>query len=724
MSTGIEPEKETQAELSSSSRDVVILILDFSSTGEDALSRNNLRLVQLIDEKTREINGLRGFSSILRTSIVKAENDEILVMPAIPEDIFNEYDDAKIQEIRDNYPLYPEIHPFLSSDFSQCTFFLEPGISCSSYLLVREIENLQKEIREKYGFSFEFTGLRPIQVYIERLMTADIIKIFPLLIVLISGLYFIAFRKLKLILLSWFIKILITAASLGFCLMLNGEITLLVILVPVFNAGLLSDYLIHIIYHLQNDLRFSTPGEISRYLRIPLSLTALTTLVGFLSLTLFKNSSHNLLAVMICFSIAAVYILSLSWVPSLKPSLFIYRTDNSSKSPKITGKLNRILSIVFLRLFRLRIPVIIILSGLTVLSVFNLPRIDIQPYPLQQLPGTSTVIKAEKYLNDNFTGTVPFTIEINTGESGSLLTYKNMHLIDSIQDILGNDPGTGFQHSILTVIKRIHYYFQNSDPDSLVIPGIDDDFMFSSLVEQYLLFYSSSVRPEEYESLIDPDFSIISIQGIMKYRDRQTLKTFRNSLKQMENELPEEWQITLSGPVGELVYRAGILEKNWFYSFGAGSLLIFLTVLIFLKNIKMSLLSLFGSLLILLIITGMIAVSGIKIDEYTIIFFAVTIGITIDYTIHVLNGIKRTAARHKDLKMFVYAVIKSSGTPVFLSFLTSSFAFSSLFLSSFTGAANLAFMLTFAMGLAFFTGVFFLPMLFFSGNKRSLRRKK
>ena len=46
------------------------------------------------------------------------------------------------------------------------------------------------------------------------------------------------------------------------------------------------------------------------------------------------------------------------------------------------------------------------------------------------------------------------------------------------------------------------------------------------LIEQYLLYYSSSVDPLEYESLLDASYRYFSIKGMVYYRNIDNLNDF------------------------------------------------------------------------------------------------------------------------------------------------------------------------------------------------------
>ncbi len=712
--------------LPSSARDVIVLGIDFSQFGGDVLTQSNLKIIADIDSYIQELEGIRRYSSLLNATVIKAQYDEILVLPFIPDSTVDSYEQAEILELKRNYKNYPEIRPYLSPDFKACAFYLEPGLTYPEHRLIEHIETVQSLIREKYGITFEFTGLRPVRVFIERFIVRDIFKIFPLLFILISLLYYVCFRNMRVLILSWFVKILSTAFAYGCYLVWGKELSPFIILVPIFNVGLLSDYLIHMFYHIQGQGGFQTPHSARTYLSIPLSLTALSSIIGFLSLILLKGAGHILLAYIISISIVVTYSLTLWWIPAqswvtkLAPQLS--KTDVRS----VTRVINQVLTSLFVFIHKKRRIALILCLLILLLAVYHLPDLELQPYPVQQLPESSTIIKSERLLNEKFSGTMPFRIEIDAKQAGTFLQKKNLHLLEELQTVLVLNPDVGFQNSVLTTIKRIHYYFNNSDPRYLAIPERENDEVFQSLIEQYLLFYSASASPVEYESLIDSNRRVIAIQGILKYRDTGSVNDFLITLDRMKEILPEEWCIDLYGPVDELVQRMQRLRNNWFVSFGSGSLLIFITVLVFLKNVKMAVVSLLPSFFTLVIITGISSMLGVKIDEYTLIFVPITTGLTIDYTIHTLNAIGSMKSTHmgssaphtdlKALKEYGSTLIRKSGVPVFLSFLTSVFAFVSLCLSSFSGAVHFGLMLSAAIGCSFFISVFLLPGFFLQGK--------
>ena len=237
--------------LPAAARDVLLITADFSGHPQNALDVDGLSVVAEIDRSLDEMKGLRRYSSLLTASVIRAEQDEILVVPFIPEPLLQSYDPAAVEELKNRYADFPEIRPYLSPDFQTCVFYLEPGLTYPSHDLVRQIEELQSRIETRHDVQMEFSGLRAIRVYNERLLSQDMLKMLPLVFLLVSMIYFLFFRSWKVLLAAWALKLLATTFAYGCFRVFGGQISPFAILVPTFNFGLLSDYFLHMFYHLR-----------------------------------------------------------------------------------------------------------------------------------------------------------------------------------------------------------------------------------------------------------------------------------------------------------------------------------------------------------------------------------------------------------------------------------------------------------------------------------------
>ena len=80
------------------------------------------------------------------------------------------------------------------------------------------------------------------------------------------------------------------------------------------------------------------------------------------------------------------------------------------------------------------------------------------------------VRRAVVKLNDSFSGTVPFRLDIEASENEAFLQRKNLRALEAVHEQLAELPDIGFQHSTLSVLKSINYYFHDSTA-CLVVDG-------------------------------------------------------------------------------------------------------------------------------------------------------------------------------------------------------------------------------------------------------------
>ncbi|MBC8452253.1 MAG: hypothetical protein H8D65_00185, partial [Spirochaetes bacterium] len=102
----------------------------------------------------------------------------------------------------------------------------------------------------------------------------------------------------------------------------------------------------------------------------------------------------------------------------------------------------------------------------------------------------------------------------------------------------------------------------------------------------------------------------------------------------------------------------------------------------------------------------------------------IIIGLVIDYSIHTLGAVEALENPATVEEGFTF-ILNYSGKPIFLSFLTSIFSFSVLFLSSFTGARTLGLLLVSSLLISFFLSVYLLPIIILPNRiKREKSDKK
>ena len=686
----VKPYQAADSQLLIPQRNVVIAAIDLNSSNLSFFNEATISLLKNLNKDFTDIKGVTQVDSILTANTVRSDEFEIYISHIIPEK--DKRTEAFFNELPHVIGEHPELKPYINNSMSSLLFYIYFGYKVSPADIDRSLMGVQAKYSD---ISFEYTGKSPIVAKTEILLTDDILVFLPLLIILVM-VVFLSFRNIKAIVIAWILIIVSVFASYSFVHFMGVENSPLILLIPIFSLGLLSDYIIHYYYHL-----FYAPGtrdrlQVRSRLIFPLSLTAISTLTGFLSLLFINGSGHLLLGSVISVSVFLTYLGVFLWLP-----YFEYNYPTKDILPRFQNSQVKFFSFIVKR----RKIIYVFLLAVIGWGLFLLPNLKIEPYPIEQLPVESTIKKADKIINEDFYGTLPYFIEIDTGKEGLVLDVDSLKIIDEIHVLMNANRAVGYSYSLLTVLKQLSFYFEGNSNLLLEDTGTN-----SFIAEQYLLYYSSSVDPLEYESLVNASYRVFSIKGLLYYRNVDTLTEFYNLIDQVTLMLPDGWNLKVHGMVKNLKAEELSLKKNWVFSFVAGSLMIFIVVLIFYKKMQLALLSLIPGFISMIFSFGLISLAGISIDAFSIIFVAIIIGLVIDYSIHTLGAIDSLSSLESLEDGFSF-IISYSGKPIFLSFLTSIFSFSVLFLSSFKGARTLGLLLFSSLLVSFFLSVYLLPII-------------
>jgi predicted RND superfamily exporter protein len=686
--------ENNEGELLVPQRNVSIVVVDLARSGLSFTNREDIIKLKEFQEDLARQQGVTKVESILSASMVISLYDDIIVTRAIPEDN-NDITANYLNELSRDLFDYPELTPYVNRDLSTLLFYSYYANSTPVHQIYTSLQDIQKKYDQ--NIFFEFTGRDPVIAETESLLTDDIVLFFPLLIIMVTAVFSL-FRSIKTTGLSLLLIILSIGGAYSLVRYLGVSDTPLVLLIPVFSLGLLSDYLIHYFYHNYHTPHGNSSSALRRILIFPLSLTALSTLTGFLSLSLINGSGHIQLGVVIALAVVITWLGVFFWLsPRSVPE------NNKPMLPRFQSFQVKF----FIRLVRFRY-LFFLLAGLGVIwGGIKLFDLTIEPYPVEQLPLQSTIKKADNMVNGQFYGTIPFFIEIDTGEKNGILRKETMLELDKMQKSMAENRA-GYTFSLLTVLKRMSYYWEGSEEILLTSDKYDD--FYDALIEQYLLYYSSSVDPLEYESLLDNSYRFCSVKGLIYYKSYEDLDQFLSHVEEIREELPDSWSLKVYGMASQLEEEHDNLMNNWVFSFLLGSFLIFITVLIFYRKLYLALLSLVPSIVSMIISFGVISTAGISIDAFSIVFVAIITGLVIDYSIHTLAGLEHMGPVKTQEEGFSH-IIGFSGIPIFLSFLTSLLSFSVLFFSSFRGARNLGFLLFTSLVLSFFLSLYLIPLI-------------
>ena len=267
-------------------------------------------------------------------------------------------------------------------------------------MLVERLDTLQRRLAEQYGVALHYTGVRPVVELTGRLMVRDLRKLLPLVGAATVVILLLTFGGARGVLVALAVTVSAAAAGGALFVLLAGAGTPLLILAPVFAGGLFSDYAIHMGYHL--GWRGDGSGRAARgYLRLPLTLTAVTTVIGFLALGGLGSTVHRFVAVTVSTGALAALALALWWMPAAGR---LRAARQRTVAGAVARRIHRLLVRALLTLARHRVAATVLLALPVAVAAPQIGRLVPEPYPLHQLPAASTIVQAGGHLQPGVRG--------------------------------------------------------------------------------------------------------------------------------------------------------------------------------------------------------------------------------------------------------------------------------------------------------------------------------
>jgi predicted RND superfamily exporter protein len=270
--------------------------------------------------------------------------------------------------------------------------------------------------------------------------------------------------------------------------------------------------------------------------------------------------------------------------------------------------------------------------------------------------------RATEYIDGNIIGTNPFEFSFESGEPGGVFDPAFLKKMERFQKHMLSEGDYQFTHasSLVDIVKRLNQTMHGGDPAFYSIPDRDsvtaegDTLKARNLIAQYVLLYTLSLpQGMELTNQVNIDNSkarITAFQKGMTSTEQDKIAKHLNGW--LEKEMPEVKSRALGVPI--MFANMMNMAMSGMLVGMAGSLLIITLLLVFtFRSWKAGLLSLVPNIWPILVMYGIIGLSGYMVNLSVSIVGMITLGIAVDDTVHFmlhyLDGIKAGRTRKQSL---------------------------------------------------------------------------
>jgi predicted RND superfamily exporter protein len=360
-------------------------------------------------------------------------------------------------------------------------------------------------------------------------------------------------------------------------------------------------------------------------------IAVLTDAAGFATLIIFPLRSIRGFGLITGFGLISILVTSLTFIPACLAVMRPPRKMSISESKGVLTKILSYLAEVFLGPNRRYL--IIMLFLIFTFSLWGVFYVIPESNFTTIFKEESRLRRDDKALNAALAGTTTFIILVEGKDQDSIKEPAILKAMEGLQQFLESKPYVGDSWSIVDFLRQMNKAMHADDPAFEKLPEN------RNLIFQYLLLYSMSGDPEDFDNVVDYDYRMAVIQTFLRDYSTATAKELIGEANQyVEQHFPAGYTLGIasgSSPVTAALNEVMVRGQIW--NIIQVSIVIFVLCALIFRSVVGGLLTLIPLVFAVLINFGVMGWTEIWLSIGTATIAAMGIGIGVDYAIYILS---------------------------------------------------------------------------------------
>jgi hydrophobe/amphiphile efflux-3 (HAE3) family protein len=672
---------------------------------DDILEANTLTRLQTISKKIKRIKGVDKVLSLFELKSIKGEEGALIVEPAVNRIPENAQEKEQLRtELKANDIVYGNV---ISKDFTVAAVI---AVLASDVRDDKVVADFHTVIEETPGPQKVMIGGLPfIRVEIGKQMRRDMRLLLPVGILLMLLFLYACFRRLRGVLLPFFVVIMSIVISFGFIALMGWKIHLVTLILPILLIAVANDYGIHMIakYQEDNTAAHDFPPKVlaQRMLQSlgkPILLTGLTTIAGLLCLMghiLVPAKQLGLLSALgIFFALTAslFFIPALiSFLPRSKP-VMDFSTAEHTKKPV----LERLLWYFGELVSEKSKPVIIAALCLVILSTVGIFFVVVDTNPNGYYHKNHPVVQINDIIDQHLGGSQ----NISLVYQGDIKDPQLVKKIDTMERTMDAMEEVGNTISIARVIRQMSRALHDSG-----------DVMYNKIpdtrraVSQYFELYNMSGDPADFEKMVDFPYEHAILTARINMTSTVTLNKVVDRLKNM---VKNDQDVLLIGGFGVVLSDfAHAVVNGQLLSLFLATILVALLLMLLFRSFVAGVIAAIPLVFSIIVLFGLMGFFNIELNIATAMLSSIMIGVGIDYTIHFLWRYREERRAGLTGVAAVKQTLTTTGRGIIFNALSVIVGFSALFFSSFLPVQFFGFLIVVSISACLIGALVLIPAL-------------
>lgn len=675
------------------------------------------KTLERIDNLTNEFINMGGLSPVLSLTTarsIESQEGSMVVNPAVGYYPQTSREREQIREaVKKNDLVYKML---VSEDFKNAMIILNSDKSLDDYKLMEAIEGVIAKYPGEE--SVLINGQPYLRKEANEKIGRDVMILLPIGLLLMLIFFWVSFREVKGMLLPFTVVVISIIVSMALIPLMGWELSIIGILIPIMMIAIANNYGVHFIAKYQelnaldpNDTMDNIVSEALSYLRKPVVLCGLTTIVGILGLVVHILLPASQMGIVSSIGIALALLLSLTFIPALlsvmKKGKVHFHPEGENK-----GLIIQMLDKTGHFLVNKPVLTLVIFIAFFLFSAAGLFKFGVASDFNEILPAGHPFNKSIDIADNSFGGSKVITLVFE----GDIKEPELLNRMVNYEEQLEKVKGIGSVTSIATIIKKMSTAL--NDPADTLWNRIPQS---RNAVAQYIELYSMNGDPSDFETFVDFDYT----------KAAMTIQYASEGMKDTKRVISAVNEITGNDPARTVAGGYSLVEmemsesvvKGQYYSLLFALVAIYILIALIFKSFTAGLLGSLPLIFSVLCTFGFMGWSGIELNIVTALLSSISIGLGVDFTIHMFWRMKNEIAMGLSYESAARTALRTTGRGITINAFSVMLGFSVLFLSAFPLIKSFALLIILSLLFCLISALLLIPAICIIFKPRFLNRK-
>ncbi len=366
---------------------------------------------------------------------------------------------------------------------------------------------------------------------------------------------------------------------------------------------------------------------------MPVFITSLTTIIGFLTMNFGDVPPFWDLGNIVAFGMLMAFVFSTTFLPAIMAIFPLWKKKNAPEKEEKIGWYTNLGMWVVKQPVRLSAISLLVIAGLTYLATFNVFNDEFVEYF-----DTSVKFRQDSdFINENLTGFYNVEFSVGSGESGGINNPEYLSKLNEFEDWLEEQPEVVHVNAFSEVARRVNRSMHGDNEAFYKVPANREE------AAQYLLLYELSLPfGLDLNNQINVDKSETRLTATLRNNSSAEMIAFSERSEQwLKDNAPEPMHSIGVSPT-LMFSKLGFRQADSMFNGNIVALiLISLILMLALRNFKLGLLSIIPNVAPVLVGFGLWWLYKGTINTGMVIVFGMTLGIIVDDTVHFMSKFLR-----------------------------------------------------------------------------------